>query len=402
MKRTHPGRGGPLLFGLIGLLLAAAPPGRAETSIADQVDPIVSRLMATCDVPGVAVCLVTRDRVVLAKGYGRRNEAGDPVTESTLFGIGSLTKSLTALDVAQLVDAGTIDLDAPVVSYIPDLRLSDPAATRALTVREVLSQASGIPRADAIWVFGAPADRKSIVDDIATIRLTARPGAAWQYSNQNYLLAGYLVERVTGQTWEQYTRRTVLGPLGMDDADFDIDTMQNTADWSETFRPDTRGRVSVFPFSRRIFANLVLMGPAGSINASIFDMARFAMFQLGDGTVDGRRIVSRRMMEAMHERQIGLAGLPEGTSLAQRSSTTRMGYGMGWFTEEYRGHRLVMHPGVIGGFRSNMTLDPEGGVGVVVLTNSSSGRFLLSALRLRLMELLWSIPSPQVSPPRAG
>ena len=96
--------------------------------------------------PGPAVCLVTRDRVVLVKGYGRRNEAGDPVTDSTLFGIGSLTKSLTALDVAQLVDAGTIDLDAPVVSYIPDLRLSDPAATRALTVRQVLSQSSGIPR----------------------------------------------------------------------------------------------------------------------------------------------------------------------------------------------------------------------------------------------------------------
>jgi CubicO group peptidase (beta-lactamase class C family) len=392
----------PALLCAAVAFLSADPPARVRVAIADQVDPIVGRLMATSNVPGLALCLVTRDRMVLVKGYGRRDDSGDPVTESTLFGIGSLTKSLTALDVAQLVDAGKIDLDAPMVSYLPELRLSDPGATRALTVRQVLSQSSGIPRADAIWVFGAPADRKALVDNVASITLTARPGAAWQYSNQNYLLAGYLVERVTGQTWEQYTRRNVLDPLGMADAVFDIDTMQRAADWSQTFRLDARRGLSAFPFSKRIFANLALMGPAGSINASIFDMARFAMFQLGDGTSDGRRIVSRQLLEAMHTRQIGLAGLREGASLAGRSSTTRMGYGMGWFTEEYKGHSLVMHPGIIGGFRSNMTLDPGYGVGLVVLTNSSFGGFLASQLRLRLMELLWNMPSLVASASRPG
>jgi CubicO group peptidase (beta-lactamase class C family) len=364
----------------------------AEAGIADQVDPIVERLMAANGVPGAAVCLVTGNRVVLAKGYGVRNDAGDPVTESTLFGIGSLTKSLTALDIAQLVDSGKIDLDAPVVSYVPELRLSDPVATRVLTVRQVLDQASGIPRSDAIWVFGQPTDRRALVDDIANIRLTAHPGAAWQYSNQNYLLAGYLVERVSGERWEEYTRRNVLVPLGMNDADFDIDGMQRTADWSQTFRPDARGKPTAAPFSKRIFANLALMGPAGSINASIFDMARYAMFQLGDGTSGGRRIVSHALLEAMHERQIGLAGLPEGTSLARRSATSRMGYGLGWFTEEYKGHRLVMHPGIIGGFRSHITLAPDDGVGLVVLTNSRSGSLLLGQLRLRLIELMWGLP----------
>jgi CubicO group peptidase (beta-lactamase class C family) len=387
-------RGYAALCGAIGLLLLASP-GRAEAGIADQVDPIVERLMAACGVPGAALCLVTRNRVVLAKGYGVRNEMGDPVTESTLFGIGSLTKSLTALEVAQLVDEGKIDLDAPVVSYIPELRLSNPAATRALTVREVLSQASGIPRSDAIWVFGAPADRKAIVDDIANVRLTARPGAAWQYSNQNYLIAGYLVERVSGETWEEYTRRSILGPLEMTDADFGIDAMQGTADWSETFRTDSRGRRTALPFNRKIFANLALMGPAGSLNASIFDMARYAMFQLGDGTFGGRRIVSSGMLGAMHEMQIGLAGLPEGASLAARSATSRMGYGFGWFTEEYKGHRLAMHPGIIGGFRASMTIAPDDGVGLVVLTNSRSGGLLASQLRLRLIEMMWGLAASQ-------
>ena len=383
-----------MLCAAAGLFLLAALPGKAEAGVADQVDPIVERLMAATGVPGAAVCLVTRDQVVLAKGYGVRNESGDPVTESTLFGIGSLTKSLTALDVAQLVDSGKIDLDAPVVAYIPELRLSDAAATRALTVREVLSQASGIPRSDAIWVFGDPADRKAIVDDIANVRLTARPGAAWQYSNQNYLIAGYLVERVSGESWEEYTRRNVLAPLGMNDADFAIDAMLGTTDWSETFQPVARGKRMAVPFNRKIFANLALMGPAGSINASIFDMARYAMFQLGDGTAGGRRVVSARMLGAMHERQIGLAGLPEGTSLAERSATSRMGYGLGWFTEEYRGHRLAMHPGIIGGFRASITIAPDDGVGLVVLTNSRSGGLLASQLRLRLIALMWDRKMP--------
>ncbi len=391
------------LCAAVALILGSAFRAGAEQSLAAQVDPVVERLMAAWRVPGVAVALVTRSRVALAKGYGVRTESGDPVTESTLFGIGSITKSITALDVAQLVDSGKIDLDAPVVSYLPDLRLSDPAATRALTVRQVLSQASGIPRADAIWVSGDPADRKAIVDDIANVRLTARPGAAWQYSNQNYLIAGYLVERVSGQTWEEYTRRNVLAPLGMDDAEFDIDSMQGTADWSETFHTDARGRRTAFPFNRRIFGNLALMGPAGSVNASIFDMARYAMFQLGDGTAGGKRIVSRGLLDAMHARQIGLAGLPEGTSLAQRSATTRMGYGMGWFTEEYKGHRLDMHPGIIGGFRTSMTIAPDDGVGVVVLTNSRSGGQLAGELRLRLIELMWGrAPSGELAAVLSG
>jgi CubicO group peptidase (beta-lactamase class C family) len=137
------------------------------------------------------------------------------------------------------------------------------------------------------------------------------------------------------------------------------------------------------------------MGPAGSINASIFDMARYAMFQLGDGTAGGRRVVSARMLGAMHERQIGLAGLPEGTSLAARSATSRMGYGLGWFTEEYRGHKLAMHPGIIGGFRASITIAPDDGVGLVVLTNSRTGGLLASQLRLRLIALMWDrkIPS---------
>jgi CubicO group peptidase (beta-lactamase class C family) len=123
------------------------------------------------DVPGVAIALVTKDKVAYARGYGTRDAAGDPVTADTVFGIGSLTKPFTALDVALLADEGRIDLDAPVRRYLPDFRLSDPEATRTLTVRQVISHASGLPRSDAFWAYGDPADRKAIIDDMANIPL---------------------------------------------------------------------------------------------------------------------------------------------------------------------------------------------------------------------------------------
>ncbi len=366
----------------------------AQQVAAARVDPIVTRLMRAAGVPGVAVGLASRDGTLFLKGYGVRNAGGDPVTEDTLFGVGSLTKALTALDVAQLVDAGRVSLDSPVVSYVPGLRLSDPGATRELTVRQVLSQASGLPRSDAVWVFGSPADRRALVDDIAHIRLTAPPGALWQYSNQNYLLAGFLVEQVTGETWEQYTREHVLDPLAMKDADFDVATMQQAADWSQMFRRGARG-MSASPFPTRIFANLALMGPAGSINASVRDMTRFAVFQLGDGTAAGRRIVSTALLDEMHRTQIFIGRRadrvqePGGTVAAEpRAAMASRGYALGWFTEDYRGHRLLSHPGVIGGFRSSMTLDLRDGVGVVVLTNSRNGSLLVNPLRFQLIDLL--------------
>ena len=218
------------------------------------------------------------------------------------------------------------------------------------------------------------------MDDIANIRLTARPGAAWQYSNQNYLLAGYLVEKVTGQTWEQYTRRTVLGPLGMDDADFDIDTMQQRAPTGRRRSARTAGRLSAFPFSKRIFANLALMGPAGSINASIFDMARFAMFQLGDGTSDGRRIVSRAMLDAMHKRQIGLrrasgGHLPCG-AVFHHADGVRHGLVHGGIQGAPHGHASRHHRGL------SLQHDPGSGV------RGRRGR----AHQLQLRQDSWELP----------
>src|SRR5262249_3345834 len=156
-------------------------------------------------------------------GYGYRDvKAKTTVTENTVFAIGSISKSFTSMSVMQLVDQGKIDLDSPVIKYLPDFKLADPDLTKTVTVRNIMSHASGLPRADELWYQNVPASRKQVIDDMVKIKPTAKAGALWQYCNQNFVLAGYLVEKITGQTWEQYVKQHILDPLGMKTTNFNV------------------------------------------------------------------------------------------------------------------------------------------------------------------------------------
>jgi len=180
-------------------------------------DALMLRLMSTHNGPGAALALIKNGSIVLDKGYGFRDLAAHaPVTTATLFNIGSISKSFTALGVTQLVDQHQLDLDAPVLRYIPDLRLSDPQATQAVTLRQLLSHTSGLP-ADEQWPQQVPATRDGIVSEFANMPITAQPGTRFQYCSRCIVLAAYVLERITGQSWEAYTRTHIFAPLGIDD-----------------------------------------------------------------------------------------------------------------------------------------------------------------------------------------
>src|SRR5205823_3456382 len=115
-------------------------------------------------------------------------------------------------------------------SYLPGFTLYDSTAVKILTVRELLSQTSGLPRVDDMWLPGAPASRRQIVQDLARVKLTAQPGTQFQYSNQNYVVLGYLLEKIVGQTWESYVQQHILTPLRMSSSDFGVAAMQSTPD----------------------------------------------------------------------------------------------------------------------------------------------------------------------------
>jgi len=366
-----------LVVGIAVGAISTAAPATAPVDI-HAVDTLMLRLLATHNVPGAALALIKGGRVVLEKSYGFRDlTAHAPVGAQTLFNIGSISKSFTALAIAQLVDDHKLDLDAPIIVYAPDVRLSEPQ--RTVTLRQLLSHASGLPP-DEQWPRQVPSSRQGIIREFATMPITAQPGTRFQYCSRCVVLAAYVLERVSGQTWETYTRTHIFAPLGMTTASFGPSGLKQTTDGAQPYQHDSAvGHVQV-PWRR--LAYLDPLGPAAGIDASIADLTRYALFQLGDGRMFSRRVLSAQMMTELHRPEIAVGSAWTSGPLED------LHYALGWFTAAYRGMRLIYHNGANPGFRAAIVLVPSAKAGVVLLVNEDSSRFT-SAATLSLLEQLF-------------
>jgi CubicO group peptidase (beta-lactamase class C family) len=368
-------------MGVVGffVVVSTVPASRSAPDF-HSADSLMLNLMSTYNVPGAAVALVKDGRIVLEKGYGLRDLVTHaPVTTATLFNVGSISKSFTALGIAQLVDQHQVDLDTPVIRYIPELRLSDARVGQAVTLRQLLSHSSGLP-SDERWPPQVPPTRQGIISEFTTMPVTAPPGARFQYCSRCVVLAACVLERITGQSWEAYTRTHIFVPLQMTAASFGPQGLQRAPDRAQPYRHDAvLGDVPV-PWSRLQY--LQSLGPAGGIDASVSEMARYALLQLGDGTMAGNRVVSAQMMAELHRPEIAVES--DWTPLARKQN---LHYALGWFIADVRGLHLVYHNGANPGFRATIALAPTAEAGVVILANGESDRFIDAAKR-SLLELL--------------
>jgi CubicO group peptidase (beta-lactamase class C family) len=347
-------------------------------------DTLMLRLMSTYNVSGAALALIKDGGIFLEKGYGYRDrEADAPVTTATLFNIGSISKSFTALGIAQLVDQHQVDLDTPVIRYIPELRLSDPQATQAVTLRQLLSHTSGLPP-DEQWPRQVPPTREEIVREFATMPITAPSGARFQYCSRCVVLAAYALEQIVGQSWEAYTRTHILVPLGMATASFGSLGLEQAPDRAQPYRHDAVSGEVPIPWSRLQY--LQALAPAGGIDASVGEIADYALLQLGDGALAGRRVVSAQMMAELHRPEVAVVG----ADWTAGARIQNLHYALGWFTADVRGAHLVYHHGANPGFRAAIFLAPSARAGVVVLTNGESDRFTEGAAWSLLEQLLRS------------
>jgi CubicO group peptidase (beta-lactamase class C family) len=375
-------RGGRLAMGAAGIAIAVVTV-LSSASAADLgvADALMHRLMSMDDVPGAALALIKDGGIVLERGYGFRDLATHaPVTPTTLFNIGSISKSFTALGVAQLVDRHQVDLDTPVIRYIPELRLSDPRATQAVTLRQLLSHTSGLP-ADEQWPSQVPPTRAGIVDEFASMPIAAQPGTRFQYCSRCVVLAAYVLERITGQSWEAYTRIQIFGPLGMATASFGPIGLEQASNRAQPYRRE--GVLGDVPVPPGRLQYLQPLAPASGINATVDEMARYALLQIGDGKTSGTEVLSARMMAELHRPEI-----PVGADWTTGAVIQNLHYALGWFTAEVRGLHLVYHNGANPGFRAAIVLIPSAKAGVVILTNGESSHFTEAAARNLIEQLL--------------
>ncbi|HJY00771.1 MAG TPA: serine hydrolase [Streptosporangiaceae bacterium] len=327
----------------------------------ESIDRFVAEQLAAWEVPGCAVAAVQDGRVVLAAGWGQRDlDTKLPVTADTLFAIGSTTKAFTAATVGALVDDGLLEWERPLRDYVPEIQLDDPVVSDRLTVVDLLSHRSGLPRHEMVWLGHPSRTRAEVIRRLRFLPLSKDLRQAFQYCNLGYLAAGYAVEVLSGTPWEEYLRGRVLTPLGMGRSNLSVDEMSADPDHATAYE---RRQGVVVPVPQR---PVTALAPAGGVNSCATDLTRWLLAQLGDGQLDGQAVMSPGTVARQHEPHIVL---PEDRTFP---ASTRHAYGLGWFVGRYRGHRLLEHGGGIDGFLTECMLLPDDGIGVAVMINTTS------------------------------
>ena len=350
-------------------LLAVAAACAAATSSGAQttaqrvaaLDAYVAKAVKDWKAPGLAIAVVKDDSVIFAKGYGLR-ELGkpDPVDAGTRFAIGSTTKAMTALALGMLVDEGKLRWDDPVVKHLPDFRLSDPWVTREITVRDLLTHRAGLGNADMLWADDAYSTDE-IIRRVGSLPLAYSMRSGWVYQNIMYAVAGKVVERVSGTSWESFLRTRMFQPLGMSATE---PLLAGVAG-----QPNVATPHGEFGDTLRVIRNRSVdpVKAAGSVWSSVGDMARWMRFVLDSGRVGGRRLVSERTFrEWLTPQTIADPAIYPTFQVVRPHFVT---YGLGWFLHDYRGHAVAMHTGSIDGMSAIIGLIPDQRLGVYVLAN---------------------------------
>ncbi|MGA2664162.1 MAG: serine hydrolase [Nitrososphaerales archaeon] len=329
-------------------------------------DEFVFDRMSETALPGLSTAVIQDGEVVHARGYGFRDVAtGLPATPRTLFGVGSITKSFTALSIAKLVEGGKLEFHDPVTKFLPILQRL--RAFEGVEVHHLLSHSSGIPGLGyaEVLIYGTigsyhtwlpiasledMADFMGEVDDW----VEARPGERLLYLNEGYYLLGEIIARTSGVSYETYVTREILRPLGMFRSFFSREEIEKDGDRATPYLVrGGRAAPSVMPYG---------CGAAGGLVSNVADLSNFVRMLIDGGEFGSTRIVSRESLRLMEEPYVRWP--------TELSPGDGYGYGLR-VTPDFQGHRLVGHGGSIEVFTADLRCAPDAAAGAIVLANGT-------------------------------
>jgi len=355
-------------FFVYALVLAA--PALAQQKPVDPAkalegfDDFVNQTIKDWHGAGAAVAIVQGDKVVLLKGYGYRDvEKKLPITPKSLFAIASITKSFTVSDLGMLMDEGKGGWDVPVRTAFPAFKLYDPVLTEQMTVRDLVTHRSGLPRHDMVW-YSSDFSRDDLIRRLQYLEPNKPLRSTFQYNNLMFMTAGYIAGLLDNKKWEDSLRARVLTPLGMNTTTFSLKELQANPDFALPYQKgrDLKAELKRMPFEATC-PDTCALGPAGELNSNAEDMSHYLLFHLNKGKYNGQQLLSENNSSQMQTPQMTLSGAPDYPELGENS------YGMGFFISTYRGHKRIEHGGNLDGFSSIFTFLPNEKIGVVVLTN---------------------------------
>lgn len=370
-----------LTFALLFSLVFASLPtiGYAQAPVAAVASDQYSKSLSTIEekvearrkelgIPGMSLVIVKDDKVIYAKGLGFKDfENKVAVTPDTQFAIGSATKAFTALSVLMTQDEGKLSLDASPKTVLPYFKMYDPDTDKNMTIRDLMTHSSGLNRTDLAMISGR-LTRAELIRVAGEAKPIGKLREKFGYQNLMFTAAGEVVAVAQKQPWEKFIPERVFKPLGMTNSTMSMKEMEKAKDRSlgYLYNFDTKQT------EKQPYRDIDQVAPAGSINSSANDMAKWLRFVLNGGTVNGKRLLSEKGYAEWLKPQMKV------------NSSGSVNYGLGWFVQKWNDETVVQHGGNIDGFNSMVAMIPEKKLGFVMLTNVSA-----SSLGGELMPIVW-------------
>jgi CubicO group peptidase (beta-lactamase class C family) len=342
---------------------------RGQTISALQIDTLVEKVLKTFDVPGIAVAIIKDDKIIHAKGYGVRSlRTKLKVDENTLYGIASNSKAFTAAALGMLVDEGKIKWEDKVTDYIPEFKMYNPYVTEEFNIKDLLTHRSGLGLGAGdlmMWPDSSNFTKKDIIHNLRYLKPVSSFRSKYDYDNNLYIVAGEIVARVSGMSWEDFIENRIMRPLGMIKSAASISRLKDKSNIIDPHAP-VNGKVEPIRIDWSETANA-----AGGIYSNLTDISKWLIMQMNNGKY-GEGLTKRLFSEEVHEEM----WTPQ-TILPVRGPTPYnthfASYGLGWGLSDVKGYKQCTHTGGLAGIVTQITLLPELKLGIVVFTNQQSG-----------------------------
>ena len=334
-----------------------------------EIDALVEKTLITFDVPGIAVAIVKDGKIIHEKGYGLSSLTNkQKVNAHTRFGIASNSKAFTATALAMLVDEGKLKWDDRVRKFIPEFTLYDSYVSDQFTVRDLLTHRSGLGLGAGdlmLWPDSSSYSTQDIIHNLRFLKPVSDFRTKYDYDNLLYIVAGEVVEKVSGMSWNNFIQNRILNPLEMTESAPNFGLLSSKNNVTDP-HAEVEGKVMVV---RRDWRDVA--GAAAGIYSSVHDMTKWAMLQLNNGKY-GKNLENKLFSEQSHAEM----WTPQ-TIIPVRGKTpydTKFkSYGLGWFLSDENGHKVVTHTGGLFGIVTQFTLIPDMNLAIIVFTNQQSG-----------------------------
>lgn len=380
------------------LALALSVSSAALAAPPSGFDQRVEHLRTELGVPGVSIAIVEDGRATLVRGWGMRLlGAADKVDANTIFNIGSTSKAFTTAALAVLVDQGKLRWDDKVIDHMPDFRMWDPWVTREMTVRDLLVHRSGLGlgQGDLLLVPNSDLSRKETVRRLRYLKPATSFRSGYAYDNMLYMVAGQLIEEVTGDTWEAFVRGHVLHPIGIDHATVSDAEFPATANRAH---PHSRSSGAIIGLGdlKAVDENAIQAvnaAPAGGLGISANEMTHWLLTQLGHGKAPGTatRLYSEAQAEEMW-RPVTLEPIAPKPAEFAVTQPNFDAYALGWDVQDYRGTKIIWHAGAGLGSLAVVVMIPSKNVGLFIAINSEDWE-MTRGLMLELLDHYLDLPA---------